>query len=221
MEKFKNIILIGTSHIAKQSIDEVTTIINEVKPDIIALELDKRRYFTLLQKKKPKISILDIKNIGIKGYLFMLIGAWVEKKLGDYVGVPPGSEMKHAIKLAKKHKLMIALIDQDIEVTLKKLSHSLTWKEKWNFFVDILKAIITRKKEVEFDLTKVPPEKLIEEMMKKVKLRYPNFYKTLVEERNIIMANNIKYIMGQHTGKLILVIIGAGHLKEILSLVQK
>ena len=165
---YKNLQIIGTSHIAKQSLEEVKTAIEKDKPDIIALELDKKRIYALMNSKKDKIRLYDIRRIGIKGFVFSLIGAWAEKKLGEYVGVKPGSEMKQAVVSAKKNRIAIALVDQDIEVTLKRFSKSLTWREKWNFLVDIIKAIIFRKKEIDFDLKTVPDKKTIAKMVGKV-----------------------------------------------------
>ena len=94
----------------------------EEKPEIIALELDAIRFNSLLKKKVKKIKFKDIKKIGITGFLFNIIGSWSSKKLGKIAEVNPGSEMLTAIKLAKKEKIKIYLIDQDIRVTLKKLS---------------------------------------------------------------------------------------------------
>ena len=59
--------------------------------------------------------------------------------------------MLTAVKLAKKHKIQLALIDQDIEITLKRLSQEITWREKFNFLADIIKAVIFRKKETDFE----------------------------------------------------------------------
>ncbi len=217
---YKNLIIIGTSHIAKQSLDDVNKAIEAGKPDIIALELDERRLHSLFMKP-GKIRIYDIKRVGIKGFIFSLIGAWAEKKLGKMVGVAPGSEMKIAVRLARKYNVQIALIDQDIEITLKRFSKSLTWKEKWNFIADILKAIFMRKKVIEFDLTKVPSKKVIKKLVDEVKKRYPNIYKVLIEERNEVMANNLKRIMELNPEKKILAVVGAGHEDDILELIKK
>jgi len=217
---YKNLMIIGTSHIAKQSLDEVERAIEEGKPDIIALELDRTRLYGLF-KKPGKIRFYDIKRVGIKGFVFSLIGAWAEKKLGNMVGVPPGSEMKTAVRLARKHNIKLALIDQDIEVTLKRFSKSLSWKEKWNFFMDVAKAIFARKNMIEFDLTKVPDKKTIKKLVGKVKERYPNIYRVLIEERNHVMSSNIKKVMETHPDKKILAIIGAGHEDDILELIKR
>ena len=175
--KYKNLVFLGTSHIAKQSLDEVKKFIEVEKPDIIALEIDKKRLNALMSKHPRKIDWKDIRRIGLKGFLFSLFGAWAERKLGKLVGVAPGSEMKQAIRLAKKEKIGIALIDQDIEVTLQRLSNSISWKEKKNFLIDLLKALFTRRKEIEFDLSKVPDKKIIKKLIDKLKENYPNIYR--------------------------------------------
>ena len=219
---YENLILIGTSHIAKQSLEDVKKVISEEKPDIVALELDRQRLNALMSKEKPKKwNLYNIRKVGLRGFIFSLIGAWVEKKLGEIVGVSPGSEMKVAVRLAKKNKIRIALIDQEIGITLRRFSKALSWREKWNFFVDLVKAFVLRKKEVEFDLTTVPDEKIIRKMIEKVKERYPNIYRVLIEERNIIMAANLSKLMEQENDKKIVAIVGAGHEKEIIKLIKK
>jgi len=218
---YKNLVFLGTSHIARQSLDEVKEYIEREKPGIIAIELDRARLDALLSKEPRKVSLRIIRKIGLKGFIFSLIGAWAEKKLGKIVGVAPGSEMKQAVKLAKKYNIKIALIDQDIQITLKRFSSSITWKEKWNFLADIVKAFFVRDKELQFDLRTVPEKNIIKKLVRKVKERYPNVYKTLIEERNIVLANNIKKLMGAEPDKKILVIIGAGHVDDVLELIRK
>ena len=123
--------------------------------------------------------------------------------------------------MAKKNGIKIALIDQDIETTLKRFSQSLTWKEKWNFIVDIVKAIFVRKKVIEFDLTKVPSKNVVKKLVGQVKKRYPNIYKVLIVERNEVMAENLRKIMEMHPDKKVLAIIGAGHEDDILELIKR
>jgi len=224
---YKNLNIIGTSHIARQSVNSVKNTILKEKPDIVALELDKNRLYGLMHDQKRKISISAIPKIGFKGFLFSWIGSIIQKKLGDYVGVSPGSEMKTAIRLAKKQKARIALIDQNIEITLKRFSRALTWKEKWNLLVDIFNGIVLRKNELEdlnikkFDLTKVPSKEIIKKLINKMRERYPNICRVLIDERNKIMAKNLSYLMKEHPEKNILAVVGAGHEEEIIGLIKK
>ena len=225
--KYKNLTIIGTSHIAKQSLKKVESTINKIKPEFIAIELDKKRYYSLIKKTRRKLRLKDIRKIGIKGYLFNLIGAWVERKLGKLVGVQPGSEMLKAINLAHEHKSKIALIDQDIEITLRRLSKSITFKEKWNFFIDILKSIFFGKREMKrlgikkIDLTKVPSKKMIKKLIKKVKERYPSVYRVLIEERNYVLAANLRQLMQENPKSKIVAVIGAGHEDDVYNLVKE
>ncbi len=211
MQKIRNLYMIGTSHIAKESIEQVTSIIKKESPDIIALELDTLRFKKLISNKKEKFNIKDIN-------MFNIIGAYIEKKLGERVGVSPGAEMKTAIKLAKKNKIKIALIDQDIRITLKKLKKQLTTKEKLRFVFDIIKSLVIKSKELQIDLTKVPEKKLIKKILKIVKKRYPSLYKILVEERNKFMAKRLYSLM--LTNKKILAILGAGHEEGIIKIIK-
>lgn len=220
--KYKNLIIVGTSHIASESIKEVRNVIAKHVPDIVALELDNKRLAALLSEKKPdKIRFKDIQRVGFKGWLFSVIGAWVEKKLGDKVGVSPGSDMLSAFHAARDVKARVALIDQDIEVTLKRFSQALSWKGKWNFFVDIFKGLVFRRTDIGFDLSTVPNTATIRKLVRQVKKRYPNIYQVLITERNNVMASNLAHLFLNYPEKKIVAVIGAGHEKEIMVLFKQ
>ena len=216
MQKYKNLTLIGTSHIAIESIKEVESAILGIKPTVIAIELDKKRLPSLFYKRKPKFS--DISKIGLSGFIINIIGAWVEKKLGEIVKVKPGSEMKKAVILAKKLNIPLALVDQPIDVTLIKLSKSITAKEKATFILEIMKSIF-KKPKLEFDLRKVPQKKVIKKLTGKVKRYYPNVYKVLIEERNHIIAKNLYNLM--RANKEVVAVIGAGHEDDVIKIIKK
>ncbi|MEM4247544.1 MAG: TraB domain-containing protein, partial [Candidatus Woesearchaeota archaeon] len=135
---YRNLTVIGTSHIAAESVAEVRKVIEEEHPGIVALELDRKRLQALLHPQKKGLGWKDIRRIGFKGWLFSIIGAWVEKKLGEKVGMKPGAEMMQAVKAARALRIPIALVDQDIEITLRRFSETLSWKEKWHLFIDII-----------------------------------------------------------------------------------
>ncbi len=221
MKYFNNLAVIGTSHISKESIMEVETAIDALKPGIVALELDLPRFQALFSKKKPKFTLRMAKELGIKGSLFALIGAAVERKLGKMVGTKSGDEMKAAAKLALKNKIQIALIDRDLRITLDHLFKYLTWKEKWNFAKDIIMGMLGKGDIKEFDLNKVPEKELIEEMIKKVNTRYPSFHKALIEERNAYMAKALYNLIENNKELGIIAIVGAGHEDELIAIIKK
>jgi len=222
-----NVMIIGTSHIAKQSVNEIKTAVSAWKPDIIAVELDLQRAAALMSEEKSKVTLAMILKIGIKGYLFAKVGQFVQQKLGKMVGVSPGSEMKEALNLVRKEKLEAAFIDQPIQITLKNFSKYLTWKEKFRFFWDMVKGLITPKKQMremgldQFDLTKVPGKEVVKKLVNQMRKRYPNVYRALVSDRNKYMVRQIVKILRKNPDKKILVVIGAGHQEGMRELLLK
>jgi len=117
-----NIILIGTAHISQESVEEVKKVIEEYKPDIVAVELCQRRYDSITKKQEWENTPINKLLKGGNAYLLLaqtFLGS-IQRKLGKEYGVEPGSEMIAAIDEAKKHNLQVALIDRDISVTLKR-----------------------------------------------------------------------------------------------------
>ncbi len=219
--------IIGTSHIAKQSVEEIKKAVAEFKPEIIAVELDLERAAALMDEKKRKIPWRELRHIGVKGYAFAKIGQYVQQKLGKSVGVAPGSEMKAALELARKLSLKVELIDQPIRITLRKFSQSFTWKERGRFCGDLILGLITPQRQMrrwgftQFDLRKVPKEEVIIQLMNVMKERYPSVYQTLVEDRNQYMVKKIIELLRTEKDKRILVIVGAGHKKGMEELLLK
>ena len=220
MHKIGNLWLIGTSHISPESVKEVRKVILENHADIVALELDKGRFLSLMGKKS-KIRVRDIRRVGVKGFLFMLLGAWVEEQLGKVVKTKPGAEMKSAVKAAANIKAKIALVDQDINITLKRLFKEITWKEKFRFVWDIIKGVVFRQQEVKgFDLRKVPSEDMIAKLVDRVKDRYPSIYKTLIHERNVVMSRKLLKMMKMEEDKKIVAVVGAGHVRGMMKIIK-
>jgi len=223
----KNVKIIGTSHIAKQSVNEIKKTISEWQPDIVAVELDVQRAAALLQKGKTKITLGAALQIGFKGYLFAKIGQYVQQKLGKIVRLAPGSDMKTALEEARKKKLDVAFIDQPIKITLKNFSKSLTWREKWRFFLEMLKGLFFPRRQLKelglsgFDLKKVPEKELITKMILKMKKQYPSIYKALVEDRNKYMVKKLVKLLRNNPNKRILCVVGAGHEEGMQKLLLK
>ncbi|MBI2548052.1 TraB/GumN family protein [Candidatus Woesearchaeota archaeon] len=222
---YQNLTLIGSSHIARESVKEVKETIEREDPEIIAVELDAKRYYGLLEEeqasKKRSIGFYNIKRVGFKGFIFAVVASWAMRKLGKYVEIDPGTEMLVAIKLAKKKKRKLVLIDQDIEITLRRFSETLTWKERWQMCKDVYTAVIKQKPFIQFDITKVPSEEIIRKLMREVKKKYPNIYHVLVEERNEVMAHQLHRILENNPEKKVLAIVGAGHEEGITSILKR
>ncbi len=95
----KTIVLIGTIHVSQESADLVREVIEEEQPDGVCVELDTRRFEALSQQHKWES--LDLKEIirkkQLSTLLVNLLLASYQKRLGDQLGVLPGTVMLEAI----------------------------------------------------------------------------------------------------------------------------
>ena len=217
----RNLVIIGTSHIAKESVERILAAFEKHDVGVVGVELDPARLSALLSGKRQHIRLRDIRHVGFKGYLFAILGQWAEHKLGERVGMKPGDDMLAAVRAASERKIPIALIDQDIDQTLKEFSRHLTWTEKWRFVVDIAKAAFGPPQHIPFDLRTVPDPALVSKLTRQVRKRYPNVYKVLVTDRNEHMARRLYAIMTHEHEKTILAVVGAGHEEEIVRLLKQ
>jgi pheromone shutdown-related protein TraB len=206
--------IIGTSHIAKKSAEEIEKAIDSYQPDIVAVELDRRRLKALLDRaagaKDEKLPLSMIRQVGVTGYIFASVGKAAQQKMGSIMNVNPGVDMLAAVNAARKHKKELHLVDQDIMITMKRLSAKFTFREKIRVVWDIVAAPFQKEK-YKIRLDKVPDEKTINKLMGLLKERYPSLYEVIVLERNIVMARNLDAIVRRNPGKKILLVIGAGH----------
>ena len=219
---YRNLHIIGTSHIARESVQEVERAVAALQPAALALELDNGRLAGLLGGRQ-KLRIRDIRQIGVKGFLFALIGAWAEKRLGQIVGISPGAEMLAAVQLAREQKIPLFLIDQDITVTLRKISRGFSWRERWRLFVDVVLSPFRGKqllRKYQITLHRVPSEQAISRILEDVHHRYPNLYRILITERNAVMAHRLAHLMERYPHQNILAVVGAGHVADIVERIQ-
>ncbi|MEE9323531.1 MAG: TraB domain-containing protein [Candidatus Aenigmarchaeota archaeon] len=215
------IILVPTSHIARESLYHVRKAIESEKPDCVAVELDINRYHYL--KEQGEESATDmIRFLGLPTFLIY----WILKKFQNYfgkkTGIFPGSEMMEAVGIARERGITIALIDQPIEITLLKI-RKITLSEKLKLFRFLVMGVfgmaVPFGKKHEFDLNRVPPKEIIKQAMSYLRKELPGFYSVLVGERNKIMAKNLKEL-GKRFDKIVCVI-GAGHEKGIKIILGK
>ena len=204
--KIRNLYIIGTSHIAKQSEQYIEHLIRKKKPQAIALELDRGRYHTLLH---PQTSTTSIAKISLLGGMLKSL----QDRISRAAGTEAGIEMKAAIQLARQQKIPIYCIDQDVRITLKRTMRAMSWREKIRlcknmFFMD------KKSLQISLNLEKVPSKNLLTQVMQEFHQQYPGMYQVLVEERNQYMAKNLYNLMRRYKGT-VLAVVGAGHQQGI------
>jgi len=217
-----NIILVGTAHISKDSVKEVKEVIEEYKPDIVAVELCKRRYEAITKKDKwentPITSLLKSNNAYLM--LAQTFLSSIQRRLGKEYGVEPGSEMIAAMDEAKKHDIEVALVDRDISVTLKRAWKKMGIREKFRLTWEFMKAILGYDEEEleELDLKELMDQDVISAMMEEFGKIAPSVATVLIHERDKYIA---KKILNESKKGKVVAVVGAGHLNGIKKHLEK
>ena len=211
-----NIILVGTAHISKDSVEEVKQVIEEYKPDIVAIELCKRRYEAITKKDQWENTPVTKLLKSNQAYLMLaqtFLGS-IQRKLGKEYGVEPGSEMIAAMDEAKKHKLDVALVDRDISITLKRAWKKMGFREKFRLTWEFLKAMLGfDEEELEgLDLEELMNQDMISTLMEEFGEIAPSVTTVLIYERDKYIA---KKILDESKKGKVVAVVGAGHLKGI------
>jgi pheromone shutdown-related protein TraB len=210
----ENIEIIGTAHVSKESIEEVREAIINHQPDVVAVELDLNRYQNMMAEKngqeKPNVNIKDlIKGDKLSIFLVSMFLSYLQRKIGDDLGVKPGSEMLVAIETAEEIGAKVALIDRDISITLKRALNKMSFFEKAKFVYGIITSVFS-KEEIE-DVESIKDGDTLTEIMEYFKEMSPQAYDVLVTERDVYMAHQLQGINEEN----VVVVIGAGHKKGI------
>lgn len=217
IEKTGSLKIIGTAHVSKESIEEVKSAILEEKPDVVAVELDLNRYTRLLQEKSGEVENQEVKVRDlIKGdqvTMFLVGGflSYMQKKIGDEVGVKPGSEMMAAIEAAEEVGARVALIDRDIQITLRRALNKMSIWEKLKFVFGLIASLFSSDEAVE-DIEKIKEGDTLAEVMEYFEEMSPKAFDVLVTERDAYMARMLLDIPQDQD---VVAVVGAGHQKGI------
>lgn len=214
--------IIGTAHVSDESVNEVRDAIIEEEPDIVAIELCYNRFSKMKNEKdgveeKNDISIENIirsENLGI--FLVSTVLGYFQNKVGEDVGVKPGSEMIAAIETAEETGAQIALIDRDINITLKRVMNQMSFKEKFKFVVSLIGSLFTSDEDLE-KIEDLKNEDTINEVMNYFKEVSPRAYNALVHERDAYLS--LKLLQLPDDAKIIAVV-GAGHKPGITEYIE-
>ncbi len=221
-----NILFIGTSHISPESVSQIKKAIDSFSPTIVCVELDRRRLGSLLKKQKPSYSPRLIFELGLGGYFFAVIGGLIQQKLGNFVGTTPGHDMLTAVQYSREKKASVALIDQPIDVTMRRISKefgiSVIFAMIGDFFSSIFFPERTKKKLglENFSLSRAPTEAFVKSALHHLETRYPGLYAALLVERNIFMAERVNHLTVLNPDAKILVVVGAAHMPGMQELLR-
>jgi pheromone shutdown protein TraB len=123
--------VVGTAHVSHQSVEEVEAAIDESDPDVVAVELDEGRYRQLKGQEPDDLEASDLLSGGtVFQFMAYMLLSYVQKRLGDEFDIQPGAEMLAAVEAAEARGMGIALVDRDIQVTMRRLWSRMRFREK-------------------------------------------------------------------------------------------
>jgi pheromone shutdown-related protein TraB len=211
--KSHEITIIGTAHVSEKSVQEVINAIEETKPDIVAVELCPARYKSLTgQEEETEIKISELLSGG-RLYFFLVqwFLAYIQKKIGDEMGVKPGSEMLAAIEAAKRAGARVALVDRDVGITIQRFWSAMGFLDKVKLIGSLIPAAFGWGKE-EIDIDTITQEDIVSQMISEFRKISPAAANVLLDERDAFLARNLVSLSKQ--GR-VLAVVGAGHREGI------
>ena len=123
--------VVGTAHVSEASVEEVESVLEEERPDVVAVELDEGRYRQLRGETPEDLDAGDLlKGNTVYQFLAYWMLSYVQARLGDRFDIEPGSDMKAAIESAESLGIDVALVDRDIQVTIQRFWARLSAFEK-------------------------------------------------------------------------------------------
>jgi pheromone shutdown-related protein TraB len=209
----REIVLVGTAHVSRDSVEEVRKVIAEEKPDRVCVELDEGRHTSMTQGNNwQNLNVGKVIREG-KGFLLManLVLAAFQRRLGKDLGVKPGEEMLAAIQASQEMGIPYSLCDRNIQVTLRRAWARTGLWGKMKMLAAMLSSVFTNEKLSAEDIEKLKQKDVLQSMMEELAAYLPAAKAVLIDERDIYLATKIY----QAEGSKVVAIVGAGHLTGI------
>ncbi|KAJ8732832.1 hypothetical protein PYW07_015431 [Mythimna separata] len=222
------VVLLGTVHFSKQSVEDVSQIVKVLQPNAILVELCRQRVSLLeLDDKKfledaKKFDARKLKD-AVKGQNFVsgMLHAMLLKTYADIakeLGVAPGGEFRRAYQEMKKIPgCKLFLGDRPIQITIARAFQSLSVYELG---------------QVLYHLTSTNPKPLNKEQLEKYKDRdfvqaqfeeitkdvpaFKKIFHVFVDERDKCLAYSLQECVRSVNTPRVLAVVGMGHVDGIV-----
>ena len=210
----REIILIGTAHVSRESADLVERVIEEERPDTVCVELCRPRYEAIRQRDKWQetdiVKVIREKRTSI--LLSQLMMASLQRKIAQKFNIIPGEEMLRAIDRAEAVGAEIVLADREIRVTLLRTWRKMGFWSKVKFLPDVLLSLFATDEITEEEIEKLKQHDVLELALQTVGEKLPGLKTTLIDERDLYLAHTI----GHAPGARIVAVVGAGHVPGVV-----
>jgi pheromone shutdown-related protein TraB len=210
----KTVLLIGTAHVSRESVQLVDEVIARERPDGVCLELDRNRYLALT--RRGQWQELDLRTIirrkQLSTLLVSLLLASYQKRLGDDLGVSPGAELLAAAERCESLAIPFFFCDRDVRVTLRRAWKLTSLWKKNLLLASLLTSFFDDSKLSEEQLRELKQQDMLAKLLEELGGEHPALKQVLIDERDLYLAEKIR----QTPGKRLVAVIGAGHVPGVL-----
>ncbi|MFD2638833.1 TraB/GumN family protein [Piscibacillus salipiscarius] len=209
----KEIILIGTAHVSKQSAEQVKEVIDAEQPDSICVELDAQRYQSIKEGNKWKN--MDIfKVIKEKKATMLLMNMMIssfQSRMAKQFGINPGQEMIQGIDSAEEHGANLVLADRNIQITFSRIWRNLGFMGKLKLLMSIVYGIFSDDDLSEEDLERMKSQDMLDSVLQEFSESFPQLKTPLIDERDQYLAQKIRSAKGDK----VVAVLGAAHVPGV------
>lgn len=216
----RKITLVGTAHVSPESIAEVRETIAADIPECVAIELDEKRYDSMVNPDKYRD--LDIIKVLRRGEALLVLANLIlgsfQKRMGQNVGVKPGDEMRAAIDLAGEKGIPFALVDRPIKVTLNRAWAKNSFWGKCKLLAALVSSAFSNEEVTPEEIESLKKENEMDSMMTELSEFLPTVKEVLIDERDRYLAAHIWECRNAagNAASSVTAVLGAGHLPGVV-----
>lgn len=215
----KELILIGTAHVSRQSAEQVKEVIEAERPDSVCIELDEQRFQSVMEGSKWKETDI-FKVIKEKKATLLLMNLAIssfQNRLAKQFEIKPGQEMIQGIESAKETGANLVLADRNIQITFSRIWHNLGFMGKAQLLNGVIFSIFSKETISEEELEKMKSKDTLNAVLAEFTESFPKLKTPLIDERDQYLAQKIK----DAPGDKVVAVLGAAHVPGITKEIHK
>lgn len=209
----RRFLLVGTAHISKKSVELVKQVIDQESPDRVCIELDEQRYEALTQRDRWES--LDLKQVIRKKQLptlfVNLLLSVYQRRLGEKLGVIPGTELLTAAEAAEERGIPFSLCDRDVRITMRRAWRTAPFFKRIWLLSAVLGSAVTGAEVGESEIEELLQTDILTQLIDELGAAMPSLKAVLIDERDLYLAAKIM----ESSGEKVVAVVGAGHLRGI------
>ena len=217
--QFDRVVFVAVIHTDLDSVEEARRVVQEVRPTVVAVELDRERFEHLSNPDAHK-EIATMPLTGDTAQDLMQQLAVMEQALGGITGSNVGDEMMAAIEEGRAVGAKIALIDRPMKTTVQAMM-----RVPLDELYGLIKMLPDATKDIEESgatdiLDMLKQDGAVDDIIEQFRSEFPGLTKVLIEERDQYLAQALHFILNDVQGKIV-VVLGAGHIQGVKSALEE